>query len=155
MSVASAVLSSLAYSTAAVAAPAAGIALANANPDLPPEVKAAVWVMGGVAFLVIFMGNLSKALPFIQSVLGIRPTKDDVRRPDHPLPQTHGAQMVSHRELDERLHRIEEKVDHRNEKAQERLDELTATMQACLRDMNAAIGKLEGKLEAKNGTRPR
>jgi hypothetical protein len=143
MSALAAITSSLLSSSALVAVPAAGILLADAQ-SVPPEARAAVWILGGVAFLAAFLGNLGKALPVVRGLLGLPENKTPLR--PEPLPPYHGAHLVTHAELEARLLRIEEKIDENAKEARDDLHGLTKTMEACFREMSKAIGNLEGKL---------
>lgn len=151
MSAVAAIFSSLLSSSALVAIPTAGILLADAQP-VPPEARAAIWLLGGVAFLAAFIGNLGKALPVVKGLLGLPDNKPAVPRPDpQPMGIPHGAHMVTHSELETRLLRIEEKIDDNAREARGELHTLTKTMESCFREMSKAIGNLEGKLSNRPG----
>lgn len=146
MSALSVIASSLLTSSAMVAIPTAGILLADA-PSIPSEARAAIWIMGGFAFLVAIIANLGRALPVLRSIMGLRgPDSGPGGAPDH-----HGAHLVTHAELEARLLRIELKIDGNAKESRDDLHGLTKTMESCFRDMSKAIGSLEGKLSNRAG----
>jgi hypothetical protein len=150
MSAFAAIASALVSSSAVVAIPTAGILLANAD-VVPPEARAAIWFVGGITYVAVFLGNLGKALPVLRSLLGLPESKPVPPRPDPVPPGNYGAHLVTHQELEARLLRIEEKIDENAKEARDDLHSLTKTMEACFREMSKAIGNLEGKLSARAG----
>ena len=145
LSVLSSLASSAAVSTVVVAAPAAGLALANSSQSLPAGAKEALIVVAGITYIAVFLSHLGKALPVLRALCGTpSPASAPAPAPTAP-PLQH---LVTHAELEARLERIEDKMDRSAATSRKELAALTSTMQACFHDMAKSIGKLEGQHKA-------
>ena len=142
----STILSSAATSAVLVAVTATSMLLADVPSGLPDQARAAVWVMGGITFVVTFLSNVNKAVPAMRGLLGLgtAPANSFSASSPAPLPAHPHPHLVPHAELESRLERIEDKMDRNTATQRKELAALTATMQACFHDLARSIGKLEG-----------
>ena len=146
MSVANSVLTSLLSGTANVAATTGGMVMASASEVLSPPAQSAIYLLGGLAFLSVLGANLMKILPAVRAVLGAKEEPSKVPRPDIAYGPHH--HLITRPELDERLRRIEDKIDANAAAARRDLKDLTDSINLCIRDMTARHSHLEGQIES-------
>lgn len=130
--------SSLLSGTAAVALPAAGIAVIEASPA-PEQLKQAALALGGLAFLATLAANLVKLMRAARGVMA-----------EESRPERAAGEYVTREELAAQITRLERRIDANRREQADDLKALTNTMRESLMDMTAAISELKGEFKHVN-----
>lgn len=141
MSAASTVAAALS-GTSLVAIPAATLAVVNSAPAadvLPDQVRAAVWILSGAAFLATVARNLFQLLKAARGLMALTQSADG--KPELSVTRNELALLLG------RMERLEKRVDKQQDRHREEMRELTKTMNTCLRDMGAAVARIQGNLD--------
>ncbi|MES2707150.1 MAG: hypothetical protein V4726_11170 [Verrucomicrobiota bacterium] len=139
MSAIASTLSAALSGTSYITVPAAGLAVVSTMPAdaLPDPVRAAVWILGGLAFLATVAKNLTQLAAVAKGLMGL---------PMEQRPGDRPELFVTRKELEACITRIEKKVDRNHETHRREMRDLTATMHTCLRDMSQGLARLEGAI---------